>query len=57
MMEELSKNILYVSICIRSSISRIYPPFAVLFGESQVIMQDHIRRHSTMLNESSDSDG
>jgi len=56
MMEEISKNILYVSYtCQVKNTARMNAPLTALFGDS--VMQEQIRKHSTLFNDSSDSDG
>ena len=56
MMEEISKNILYVSYTYQvKNTARMNAPFTALFGDS--VMQEQIRKHSTLFNDSSDSDG
>ena len=56
MMEEISKNILYVSYtCQVKNTARMNTPLTALFGDS--VMQEQIRKHSTLFNDSSDSDG
>ena len=56
MMEEISTNILYCSYTYQvKHTARMNAPPTALFGDS--IMQDQIRKHSTLFNDSSDSDG